>query len=244
LESAYLSYLTKKTFNYSRLDADISVKRESFAARTLAPAESAALRAGFHAAMGRPVEARGLLDEARKTDPNLAAAHEVEGLLFDAEMNRDGAREAFGRAVDQESSSYYAKYRWAYLTWRAKPEPDRQTLTRAQRLLEQSARQNPRFLFTYVVLAEVRTRLEGAEAALPIAERAVSLAPDDAETRLLLARVLWGVHRREEAQQEAARALAVASTDFLRQAARNLIASFERNAASAAGQPAGTASPR
>ena len=54
---------------------------------------------------------------------------------------------------------------------------DDPTRVRVQRALEQSARLNPKYFSTFAYLAEVKSRLESAESALPIAAQAVALAP-------------------------------------------------------------------
>src|SRR5262245_24223783 len=56
LDKGYRVYLDRKLFQFAQIQLDLNVKKESFALRALPPAEAAALRAGFHVAMGRPVE--------------------------------------------------------------------------------------------------------------------------------------------------------------------------------------------
>lgn len=103
---------------YARLDVDAAVERQRFPSRVLALAESAAVRASLHVAMGRPAEARILIQEAKAADPTLAVAHEAEAVLLDRENAGDKALTAYGKAVELGSTSFYTHYRLAQLTAR------------------------------------------------------------------------------------------------------------------------------
>ena len=75
--------LSAQHLRFRRINLDVSVEREHFPVRKLPAAESASIRAMFHAAMRRPVEARAAIAEARKADPNAAGTYVAEGLLAD-----------------------------------------------------------------------------------------------------------------------------------------------------------------
>jgi hypothetical protein len=135
LENEYSLYVRSQFFQYMTLPAETTVRRDTFAVRTLEPAESASRRAAFHVAMGHETEARALLVDATRQNPSLAVTHEVEGLLLDRSRDVDGARRAYGRAVDANSTDAYTKYRWASLTWN-QPDIDDATRARVRQALE------------------------------------------------------------------------------------------------------------
>src|SRR5206468_5815400 len=90
-ETPFNAHISKSLFPYAKASVDVSVKREAFDMRPLAPGESAAARAAFHVAMGRPVEARMLIEQDRKADSNEAARYVSEGLLLDRDNKTDDA---------------------------------------------------------------------------------------------------------------------------------------------------------
>ncbi|MFI5183335.1 MAG: tetratricopeptide repeat protein [Vicinamibacteria bacterium] len=210
LERSFLSYVKSPLFGYRKIGLEVSVREEGFAVRTLSPAEAAATRAGLHAAMRRPVEARALLQEATQADPALALAHEVEGLLWDQENKPDEARKEYSRAVELGSGSFYAHYRNAQLL--SRPRADHETLVRMDASLERARALNPDFAAAWSFGAEIKVSLGEAELGLALARRAVALEPRRSYHRVALARVLWRLSKREEAQREADQGLALAQT--------------------------------
>lgn len=187
VESKLLTYASKPLFPYGRLLVDVNIERERLPARTLSPAESAALQASVHVAMGRPEEAQAAIQEARTTDPKCPLSFDAEGLLGDRE--RDGARaaQAYRQAVQLGSTSPYTYYRAAQLTW--KPSPDAETLATIRKDLERAIELNATYAPAYAYLASVMVEQDQAAAALPLAQRALALEPGNASSRITLARV-------------------------------------------------------
>jgi Flp pilus assembly protein TadD len=231
LEKEYALYVRDQFFQYMTLPAETSVRRETFTVRALDAAESAARRAGFHAAFGREIEARSMLAEATKLSPNLAAVHEVDGLLLDAKRDVDAARQAYERAIAAGSSNFYVKYRWAALTW-AQPAIDDSTRTRVRQALEDTATLNDRYLPTFVLLSTVRSRMGAFSEGVVAARRAVTLDPESVPIHLGLAAALWNASARDEARTVAEQALALAKTDAERLSVSNFISVIERASAS------------
>jgi tetratricopeptide (TPR) repeat protein len=224
LELPISAYVERSLFAYKALKVDAAVKREAFAVTPVPPAEAAARRALFHAAMGRPVEARAAIDEARKIG-GAPDAEVADALLLDTEDKDDAARAAFGRAVDAGTTDPYAHYRLASLLW--KRDADKETLTRIQTLLTKAAALNVRYAAAYDFLAQVKADL-GDTHASGLALRAVSLDPANARYRLTAAELLADEKRFDDAlkQVQAAAELAESSDDS-RQAAE-LRASIEK----------------
>ena len=124
LDSPFRDYFQRTLFSYRRVDLDVSVERERFPIRPVPPAESASVRALFHAAMDRPVESRAAIAEARKADPNAPGSYVAEGLLADRDNKVDEAKAAYRKASEFGSTSPYAYYRLAQLTWQPNASRD------------------------------------------------------------------------------------------------------------------------
>jgi tetratricopeptide (TPR) repeat protein len=231
LERGFSGYVSRQVFTFMRIDVDVSVKREGFSPRTLSAAETAVAQAAFHISMNRPADARPLIERAKKADPQIAAAYEVDGMLLETERKGEEARSAYEKAVALGSSSFYPYYRWAALT-NGRQTSDSTVVARMNQALEQAMKLDARFAPLYGLLAEVRLRLGQRDEVLTLAQRGVALDPGRMQGHLSLARVLWGLSRRDEAQREAKESLRLATSDGERQAAQQLIDFFEKNKAS------------
>jgi TPR repeat protein len=205
LEKGFLQYLDRKLYQYGQIQIDLNVKKESFAVRPLPPAESAALRAGFHLAMGRPVEARALIDEARKADPSSVLAAESEALLLDGEDKKAEALAAYTRAAEAGSLNYWVHYRRAALSWQR--DAPKEVQAQRARSLQEAVRLNPDDPWSQAALADVLSEIEPGERAVAAAQKAVSLEPSVADHRLTLIEALWSASRPDEAKKQAAQAL-------------------------------------
>jgi tetratricopeptide (TPR) repeat protein len=188
--------------------------------------------------MGRETEARALLGEAAKLSPDLATIHEVDGRLLEVKQDADGARQAYGRAVDAGTSNFYAKYRWASLTW-FRPDIDDATRARVRQALEEAVTVNDRYADAFALLSEVRSRLGAAAEGVSAARTAVALEPDRAYYRLALARALVTSSAFDEARKEVQQAHALATSDNERARANEVLAYIEK--VSARGRGAGAA---
>jgi len=226
VESAVRNYVTRSMFVYQQVKLDLDVPVEGFTLRSLPAAEAAGLQAGLHVAMGRPVEARTLGQEAMRADAALPAPYEAEGLLCDREDNVDGARAAYAKAVELGSTSFYAHYRHAQLLWRRSADPE--TLGRVEKSLLKATELNSDYAPAYSFLADVRIDQGQAEAAAGLAKRAVALEPGKSYHRCTLARALSRVSKPEEALREAEKALALARTASERQRAEEMLAYVKR----------------
>ena len=122
LEQGYINNLQKPLFPFARLKAETRILAKDFASRTVGDPEGAGGRARFHVAMGRPVEARALITEARKAPAPPASSFEVEAALLDREGKTDEAHAAFVKAEELNSTKFYTHLRLADLTLRGTPE--------------------------------------------------------------------------------------------------------------------------
>jgi len=226
LEAAARTYTSRSMFTYQLLKLDLDVSAEGFGLRSLSPAETAAAQAAFHVATGRPAEARKLAQEAMRADATLAAAYESEGILCDREDKKDEALSAYAKAVDLGSTSFYPYYRHAQLLWQPKADPA--TLGLIEKSLAKAIELNADYAPGYSYLADVRIDMGQAEGAVGLAQRAVSLEPGASYHHCTLARALSRVSKRDEALQEAEKALAVAKNANERQRAEEVLAYLKR----------------
>ena len=234
LETSFRLYYTKPVFQYMVFNVDTNVKRDAFEAHVLSPASAAASLAAWHVAMGRPVEARMAINDAKKADAKLAAAFDAEGMLLDSERKPAEARAAYETAIELQSTDAFVHYRWARLSWGA--QADAATRARIDESLDRATKLNDRFAPAFAMGAFVKAQLGHPDQALPLAVRAVQLAPGDSQDRVTLASVLLMLSRRDEARVQASTALELATSDSERQAAQQIIERITRASATARGQ--------
>lgn len=226
LEAEFFTYVNRSIFAFGKMSVDVAVAREDFALRPLPPAQAAAALALFHTAMGRPVEARAAVAEARAAGTAAPDSDVAEGLLLDREGKPEEARAALARAITGGSTNAYAYYRLAGLRWQ--PHQDRETLLEIEKLLARSAALNPQSPWTYALLGETRSLL-GTGEAIGLVGRAIKLNPSEPSHRLTAARVLWRARQHAEALKAVQAALTLASTDEDRRRARELQQEIERD---------------
>jgi tetratricopeptide (TPR) repeat protein len=219
-------FFRQGAFNYRETAVDASIDTKNFAVRPLSEADAAALRAGLHVALGRPVEARRELDTARAGSSKLAVGAEAEALLLDREGKADEARQAYAAAADLGSDAYYVQYRAATLAWR--PNADAAAVDSIRRWLAKSIELNPRFAGAHSLLSNVLMQANQLEPALDAADKALGLDPRRAYYRMMRATILARLRRFDEALTEARVALAMSETDDDKRQAQSLVTSLER----------------
>ena len=204
----------------------MSMKRPT-AAGPLSPAESMGLRALLHVARRRPDLAQPMIDEALKLEPESAPAHEAAAYLAYNQERREEAREQLTRALRSPAASFYAHYLWAYLERTANAGPD--ALERAEAELKKAVALNTSFADAYTDLSWVMSKRKAPiETTLPLARRAVSLEPTDANHHVNAGWLLLAANRLAEAKAEAQQALALADDDKDRGRAQELLAAASR----------------
>lgn len=211
LEKGLSSYLHSAAIPFRRIDVDVDIAPERFPVRAMPPAESAAVRAAFHVAMGRPNEARALIQEAKATDPGSPSAYDAEGLLADFERKDDAASAAYARAAELGSTNFYTFYENARFAHRSGAD-DR--LARMEKSLQRAVELNPEYATAYSYLADTKLSLGHKDEALTLARRAVSLEPGGSYHHATLARALAEQAKPAEALTEAERAVELAHEDW------------------------------
>ena len=189
------------------------------------------MRAMFHTAMRRPVEARAAIAEARKADPKAAGTYVAEGILADRDNKVDEAKAAYTKAAELESTNAYAYFRLAQLTWQ--PNASKETLAAIEQHLTKAVGFNTRFADAYAWLGEVRSYL-GNPDGIGLIRRAITLDPTEARYRLRAASVLMSQGKAAEARADAQAALSLAETDQERNEAQRLLDAATKAAAAPA----------
>ena len=226
LETDFVTYVNRSIFGFGKMAVDVSVKRERFAHKDMAPAEAASELALFYSTVGRPAEARTAIAEARSGGTAAPETHVAEALLLERDGKQEEAGAALARAVAEGSKSAHAYYRLAWTRWT--PNPDRETLVETEKLLARAIDLNPRHAWAYAFLGEVRSLL-GTGEPMGLVRRAIVLDPSEPNHRLRAARILWRARQHAEALQVVQVALTVAITEEDRRRARELQQAIEQD---------------
>jgi len=212
LEADFSRYIDRSIYSYKQFVIDRQTKREQFTSRPIPPAESAAGRATFHASMG-PAEARALIDEARKADPNSGNSYVAEAVLLQREQKKAEADAAFLKAASLGSTNAHAYYRAAMSMW-SSGRPDAAALQQMDAYLSRSTELNPLFALSYGALAEVRAALKKpSDDIMTLLTKAIALDPVDPWIRMMAARSLWRLDQLEDARKVARVAVTLAADD-------------------------------
>ncbi|HTR27004.1 MAG TPA: DUF1570 domain-containing protein [Terriglobales bacterium] len=143
LEKNLSQYVSQGRFYYFRMPGAITVDDSTFHVEPLTPARADAIRADFLAYNERTKDARVLLDQVLKEDPNSAGAHETMGLMAFREGKLDEAGRWYEQAVKLDSQSFLAHYYFAAIARREAPSPKRNAQIEAS--LRTAIKLNPSF---------------------------------------------------------------------------------------------------
>ena len=110
LQLALQSYVHQERFSYYRLNTTTEIDDSTFKVRALTAPQANALRADFLAYNQRFADAKSLLDQTLKDDPNNVSAHETMGFLEFRQGHLQEAQDWYSRAVKLDSQNYLAHY--------------------------------------------------------------------------------------------------------------------------------------
>jgi tetratricopeptide (TPR) repeat protein len=191
-------YVERSSFPYVLVKTKAGVTSESYGARMLSAAETAARLGDFLLHDRRPQDAQPLLEEALRLQPNLASAQESLGFLFMRQGDRAKALRWFDQAIANDSRSFLAHYYHATLTQIDPEAADR--YGQAEASLGTALRLNPHFAPAYVALAKVYlSDDQKVQRALELVRKAVDLEPGSFADQMMLGSVLVRLGRYEEA---------------------------------------------
>jgi tetratricopeptide (TPR) repeat protein len=195
LQAALEKYVAQGSFVAFKRSGSTEVDDAAFKVQSLSPAQADAIRADFLAYNNRFGDARHLLEEVLREQPNNVSAHETMGYLELRQRHLDEARKWYEQAVKLDSQSYLAHYYFASISMDSGP-----LTSDSDELVENSFRTaiklNPSFTPPYDRLAVFygmrRRNLDEAHA---LANTAVQLDPANLGYRLNAANVLLTMQR-------------------------------------------------
>src|SRR6266436_4438607 len=199
LQTALEQYVGQAAFNYASPPISTKVDDNAFNVQVLSTAQAEAVRADFLAYNERIADARALLDEALRDDPNNALARETMGYLEFRQGRLDEARKWYEQAVKLDSQSFLAHYYFAAISMnRGQLNVDDETQVESS--LRSAIKLNPSFAPSYDRLAVFYgMRSRNLEEARTLALTAVQLDLGNVGYRLNEANILLAMQRGKEA---------------------------------------------
>lgn len=198
LQGNLMTYVSRSAFRYIRIKTKTADTPGDFVARVLSPAETAARLGDFALHDRRLQDAKPLLEEALRLQPDLASAQESLGFLFMRQGDRAEALRWFDRAIAGDSKSFMAHYYHATLTLNETDTPEGSA--RAAASLEKAIQLNPSFVPAYIALARLYLGDDKTvERALVMARQAAALEPGSFSNQMMLGNALVRAGRYEEA---------------------------------------------
>ncbi len=210
LQKTLESYVAQSRFKYFTITTATDVDDNAFKVRALARPQANAVRADFLAYNQRTKDARALLSEVLRDDPNNVSAHETMGYLEFRENNLEAARKWYEQAVKLDSQSYLAHYYFAAISMRAGSFSQAEGVEASLRI---AIKLNPNFAPAYDQLAAFYgIRHEKLEEAHMLNLQAVQLDPGQLGYRLNTASVLTEAERYTDAIAVLQNAMNIAQT--------------------------------
>jgi Tfp pilus assembly protein PilF len=200
------NYIQRNAYMHFVLSSAAAPIDESlYRVRTLTQSEADAARADFLANVNRVEDARTLLDEVLKADPNNVQAHETMGFLELRAGHIDAARKWYAEAIKLGSQNYLAHFNFANLSlgqWDAEQEKE------IEASLRTAIQLNPRYLPAYEQLASIMVSKDRSNEAIFVLQDATKAAITPAETAKVKRRIAGIEHMQTERIQAAASAKA------------------------------------
>ena len=192
------TYVHQGSYSAFTLKTATEVDDSKFITQPITPSQSNALRADFLACNQRTKDARALLDQVLREDPNNVSAHETMGFLEFRDGHLDEAKKWYAQAAQMDSQSYLAHYYYAAMSMQGQISPEQES--KVENSLRQAIKLNPSFAPSYDRLAVfLGSRHRDLEEAHMMGLNAVSLDPKNVGYRLNVANVLMAMQRPKDA---------------------------------------------
>jgi tetratricopeptide (TPR) repeat protein len=211
LQFSLESYIRGGSYRQFIMNSSAAPIDESrYTVSTLSAVEAQAVRADILASVMREQEARVLIDEILKSDPNNVQARETMGSIELRGGNHDAARKWYGEAVKLDSKSYIANYYFASM---AMEDGGSDQDAAIESSLRSAITLNPKFAPAYDRLAShFMMRRKNLEEAHSLCAQAVHLDPGNVYFRINAAGVLTALTLYADANSMLQSALAVSRT--------------------------------
>lgn len=205
LQQTLMSYISSVSFVAMQMKSPPKVSESQLTSRPLSEAEAETHRAALFLLRGRLADAKPMLENALKSDPHIALAHEYLALADFYGGQREQASSEASAAIALEPNAGMARYLRASLTFR-------EGLATGNRQIQEDLRtaivSMPNFAPSYALLAVVlAANNENLNDALAMAQKAVSLQPANASFQLGVAQVLAHMGRYDDSRLAGLRAL-------------------------------------
>ncbi|MDE3201009.1 MAG: tetratricopeptide repeat protein [Acidobacteriota bacterium] len=153
LQSALEDYIHNSSYKQFVLNsAAAAIDDSKFNVRSLSQPEVDASRADELAHVGRFDDADNMANAVLKEDSNNATAHEALAYSAFRKGNREAAMREYGNAVQLHTDNFFA---WSMAAMQNFQSVDQSAKKIAQTDLQESIRLNPRYVLSYVNLAEL-----------------------------------------------------------------------------------------
>jgi len=227
LQAALARYVERSAFRYVLVKTKAGDISGDTGARALSRAETAARLGDFMLHDRRPQDARPLLEEAARLQPDLATAQESLGFLFMRQGERAEALRRFDLAIAADSQSFLAHYYHAVLTLEERGATDGGGEAEASLLT--ALRLNPGFAPASIALARIYLEDgQKVERALELVRKAVNIEPGNFSYQMMLASVLVRSRRYDEARAFAQTMAQGARSQDERNRARSFLESLDQ----------------
>jgi len=194
------NYVGQGSFSYFKMATTTQIDDSTFKAQALTPAQADALRADFLAYNDRTADARALLDQVLKEDPQNVSAHETMGYLEFRQGHLEEAKNWYAKAVQYDSQSYLAHYYFAAMSMAGSVSASDEA--KVESSLRSAIKLNPAFGPAFDRLAVfLATHHRGLEEAHQMGLMAVSLEPANVGYRINVANVLMAMEQGKNAVQ-------------------------------------------
>ncbi|MBI1749832.1 MAG: tetratricopeptide repeat protein [Acidobacteria bacterium] len=214
-------YVRLAQYFYLGVKLGAASDEKQYAVREVPEAEALAARGNFLLHDSRTAEARAMLEEALRLDPQQGLAHEGLGFYYLRQGNREEAARHFAEAIRFDPANYLAHYHYAMLS-AAKPDAAGTDLVEIH--LRKAIELNAEFARAYWALAShYAVRGIKLEEALQLALKAAQLEPGELAHHINVASVLLHMGRADEAVGIAQRALKAARSDDQRAALQSFL---------------------
>lgn len=204
------NYARQRVFYIVTVPVNVHGDAKSYPARQISLATVAAYNSIFLTHSGRFAESLAQVNEALRSEPNLALAHEASGLLFYYRQDYGAAESEFKHATVLDATSSAAFYYMAASQMRQgmMGAPERETITSA---LEKAIALNPQFTPAYSLLSQFYSmRAETYDKAVALGKKAIELEPGNLRYAANFGYVLVNTGKTSEAKYLADRIQAAA----------------------------------
>jgi len=222
------AYARQQSFMVGLVKSGKEATDKSYSVRNVSPAEALALRGDFFTHHNRLEQAKPVLEEAAKDEPNLAFAHEALCYYHYRQHELSEADEEIQQALKLGATDFAPQYLHGMLLLQ-QGRLDKQSAEEARKSFEKATQLNPLFAPAFEGLSQAYARFPELEKeAVSAGIKAVQLDPGQHVYAINLTYLLMNSGRYAEARTMAQRILAAARSSGEKEVANNLLANIQQ----------------